>query len=206
MRIPFPFRRVVSGSLATLSIGALLVLPGGRLDAQAVPAGGQPAARAGGQPARQASSVRLPIHGVVVDAQSGAPIDYASVELEGEYRSTATTAEGAFTFRRLRPGGYVLVVRQLGYREHRQYVPLHDTTASLRVALSPEPLVLEALRVTYSRFEQRSRSAPVSVRVLNRRDLATTANAHARQLVPTRKQLQTPTGGGSSAMRARAAP
>ena len=136
--------------------------------------------------AQDARAPRFPVTGVVVDSLTGEPLTSATIELEELRRSTVTEADGRFAVQRVPRGGYLVTVRQLGYRVHRRFVQVADTVELGRVALIPEPVVLEALKVTYSRFETRRRAAAISVRFYDRRQLALAAAPNAFEFVRSR--------------------
>lgn len=178
MSIRHPSSSATTRLLASSTLALALLFAGDRAAAQGVPAGGQPSAAAGGQ----ASPT---LRGVVVDSLTGEPIETATVEVLELDKMTVARKDGTFELRRLRPGSYVVSFRVLGYRQHRRFVQLRGEVDLGRVALVPEPVMLEALKVTYSELESRRRAAPVAVRTLNRRYLATTASSDAAQLVRT---------------------
>lgn len=117
---------------------------------------------------------RATVSGRVVDAQTGAGLAGAMVEVGPGGRADATDQTGAFELR-LRPGReYILVVTRLGYAEQEVAISLgpNATAQTIDFALTPEPLVLEGVEVVVDRFEARRHTTTMSSFVLNRDRLA----------------------------------
>lgn len=115
---------------------------------------------------------RAVLSGWVVDAQTGARLAGAVVDVAPDGRSAATDETGAFRLP-LRAGrDYVVVITRVGYAEQRVAVTVSASAQPVTFALTPEPLVLERVEVVVDRFEARRNMLPVSSYVLNRERLA----------------------------------
>nr|MBA3970061.1 TonB-dependent receptor [Gemmatimonadota bacterium] len=90
------------------------------------------------------------VAGRVTDAASGAPLPAARVWLvEQPHRVESTHEDGAFSFLRLGPGRYTLVVERLGYGQFtRQITVRAGSVEQVLVAISPAAVNLDAVVVT----------------------------------------------------------
>ena len=89
------------------------------------------------------------LRGQLHDQLSGTPIPWAVVRIEGTPHQALADADGRFLFQGLRPGNYVLEIRNLGYvvRSEPVSVPeAQDVFVGLRIA--PQVVELEGLEVT----------------------------------------------------------
>ena len=87
------------------------------------------------------------ISGVVLDANSEAPIIGASIYLPKPGKGTITDLEGRFTLDNLSPGSYKLIVSSLGYgtRDIPIEVPLEE---DLRIELTPTAIEMEEVIIS----------------------------------------------------------
>lgn len=122
---------------------------------------------------------RVDLHGRVVDRASGAAVVNAHVRLDGQRRGTATDTAGRFVLRRMRPGQHTLVVSQLGYDTATVAVSLDPASAPVELALAPDPVLLEGVKVVADRLRDRRFAAATSVRVFDRRRLLTSGAINA---------------------------
>jgi outer membrane cobalamin receptor len=116
-----------------------------------------------------ASPSAAQVAGRVVDAETGLPVVGAAVQAGPS--GAATDAEGRFRLD-LAPGVYVLRVRALGY------APLADSLrlgADVQIALRPVALRADEVVVTAARRAQRAADVPVSIAVLRRDEIESTA-------------------------------
>jgi len=89
------------------------------------------------------------VAGTVTDAETGAVVEAASVELAGTNAAARTDASGVFRVRGVDPGEYRLAVRRAGYAPREVSVSVRNgTTARADVALHAVPVALRALQVT----------------------------------------------------------
>lgn len=116
----------------------------------------------------RAPSGRSLIAGVVVDS-AGEPVPEAVVSLVGAGRTTMTTAEGSFVFRRLADGDYVVRVRRLGWApgtyhlrlekedERQVTLRLHRLARTLDTVRVVERSGFGALETVFQDLERRQR-------------------------------------------------
>ena len=82
--------------------------------------------------------------GVVVDAQTGAPLPDAHLLLADGGAGTTTNELGRFAFARLKPGPYRLTASYVGYEPAADSVVVPpDGAATLEVAMAARPVVVE---------------------------------------------------------------
>jgi hypothetical protein len=144
-------RSVAHGGWRSALLLAVVALAGatgaGSLDAQAAP---------------------VVLSGQVVDEQSREAIPNVPLVIFPGRRAVLADAEGRFRVR-LRPGDYVVTTSHLGYGDRQLAVAVTpETSEPLVVALTPEPHLLEAVRVTVDRFARRRHMTAMSSQVLDR--------------------------------------
>lgn len=89
------------------------------------------------------------IVGVVVEDDSGAPVEGVAVTLPGAGRQTLTNAEGRFAFVDLAPAVYTLRVHHLSYGSRTESVEVPWlSTVEVEIRLAVDPVELEPIRVT----------------------------------------------------------
>lgn len=95
--------------------------------------------------------------GRVVDAESGRPLQGATVALESpttELRGTTTDAAGHFGFEELPAETYAATIRFLGYEQAQRTVGIREGhTAQIEVALEPTEVALQAVEIIGSSQE-----------------------------------------------------
>jgi ferric enterobactin receptor len=136
-----------------LAVATLTMLSDASSLAAQTPAQRPPA----GRPAQPPAAGPGEIHGVVVDAESSAPVASASVEVWSTADSVLVAGaiarpDGSFRIQGLRPGTYLLRVSMMGYGPQRT-APLTVAAASLRanagsIGLSRRAVTLAAVEVT----------------------------------------------------------
>ncbi len=88
------------------------------------------------------------IRGVVIDAESGAPIVSASVFIANTTLGDATDAQGAFEITRVPPGTHQLVVSIIGYETQTRSIRVTAATRdSQNFSLKPKTLETPAIEV-----------------------------------------------------------
>ncbi|PAU92789.1 TonB-dependent receptor [Aliifodinibius salipaludis] len=82
------------------------------------------------------------IEGVVIDKETGDPISYAYLFLEGINRGQTTHSDGTFTFKNIPSGTYTIKMQRIGYKTQSQTieVPASDT---LKITLEMTPTILD---------------------------------------------------------------
>ena len=117
------------------------------------------------------------VAGVVRDAETEQPVAGAAVTLPDLNRRVVTDSAGRFALRGVPAGEQRWVIRRVGYAEWAESAAVEDGDV-LTIRIIPRPLRLEVVRVTADRLERRRRAYGGSVRVVDTRELETTA-AHS---------------------------
>ena len=132
----------------------------------------------------KSTPAKVEVSGVVLSALTGEPVA-AAVEIPGLRRTRYANASGRFSFGRLRPGSYGVMVYALGYKTLIDELVVAERTV-VTIELQPDPVVLEGIEVVVSRLEARRLSAPISVRVYEERELLSTTAFDAEEFVRRR--------------------
>lgn len=113
------------------------------------------------------------IEGIVVDSATHAPLSGVHVTAQGESTAaTWTDARGRFRLSVWAPGSYAIALKRMGYEEQRhEGVVSAAAPLQLRIALLPLEIRLDPVQVTGSRTSETALDAPVSVSVVDRRDI-----------------------------------
>ncbi len=135
------------------------------------------------------------ITGRVTDAETGAPLQGAAVEVLGQESMLGTNEEGRFSVS-LAAGTYSLIVSFIGHETTR--VDGVDVgsgeTADVAISMRSQALVLNPIVVTASRRQEKALDAPASIHTLSAsevaRTVATTVADHVRT-VPGIDAVQT---------------
>jgi len=109
--------------------------------------------------------VRRTWEGVVVDAQTGAPLPLAAVLVPALDRAAVTTSDGRFELPDLPPGPHLIRVRYLGYATLSATLA-DDPERAVRLALTPEAVTPGALIVTADVLPQYQRSDTAALAIL----------------------------------------
>jgi hypothetical protein len=152
------------------------------------------------QPGGSSSAV---LRGEVVDEQTGAPLSGVVVEVAPHGQKVATDEAGAFRLSVRAGRDYMLTFSRLGYEEQRTAVsiPAGGALEPMTFAMTPEPLVLEAVEVLVDRFEDLRHRVPVSSYVLRRDYLARSGGSNLAQVVRSSAMLMTTSCAGASTRR-----
>lgn len=111
------------------------------------------------------------ISGTVREA-AGAPLPGVNVVVDGTGRGAATDADGRFVIDRLEAGSYTLVASAIGFRQARQEVAVSEGAATtVEIVLVEETLETGEVVVTAARREQQFADVPVSISVVQAREL-----------------------------------
>jgi TonB-dependent receptor len=82
------------------------------------------------------------ITGTVTDKSSGDPLPGANVFLEGTSLGSATTNEGKYIIRQVTPGNYNMIIRYIGYQEHKMPITV-QSGKTLEVDVELEIVTIE---------------------------------------------------------------
>lgn len=96
------------------------------------------------------------IRGNVFDEESGEPIIYGTVQLEGTDRGTNTDLDGFFTFSNLDPGDYTVIVSYTGFATKEVAVSVNNSITYERIYLSSQAVDLTTVNVSAEREQARS--------------------------------------------------
>jgi iron complex outermembrane receptor protein len=127
--------------------------------------------------------------GAIRDAETGAPVEGASVQVRGTLLTTVTNGQGQFTMTGVPTSPHTLRVIAIGYAaDSLPGLTLQaGETRTLALALHRTPLDLQEIVVTASRLSERRAETPASVAVLPFSEIlsrnVTTIN-HALEFVP----------------------
>jgi len=85
--------------------------------------------------------------------QSGEPLPYANVYLEGHLKGSMTDKDGIFEFRIGEPGKYILIASHIGYETYRRSLQIQaGETHYLEITLKEKAIHEETITVTASAF------------------------------------------------------
>ncbi len=114
-----------------------------------------------------------PLVGKVVDAETGAPLLGAWVGPVNQDWGTYSKDDGSFLLPRVYSGAAYYEVSMLGYESLLVELTPGET---FQIALSPDPIALEGIRVVADRFKRRRNAFPYSVRAIERDQLLANAS------------------------------
>lgn len=109
-------------------------------------------------------------------SKEGDPVPGANIILENTYDGTSSDAKGSFSFTTSESGNHTLIVRFVGYREHRESIVLQGSSLKLAIVIVEEINELEAVTISAGAFTAGESSRRTVFRPL---DIATTAGATA---------------------------
>src|SRR4029078_8561117 len=100
------------------------------------------------------------IAGRVSDANSGIPIVGASVRVSGTQIGAATTEDGRYTIRGVRPGATEIVITRIGYEPKRSPVPVTTgASATADSSLTQSAVSLSEVVVTVTGAQRKAEIA-----------------------------------------------
>ncbi len=111
------------------------------------------------------------VTGVVTDKSSGQPVSAAQVWFKDRMVSTYTDETGHFRIEGIPAGTHVVRAERIGYQGVEMRWEVGAEGGDFAVQLTPDAVVLEALRVQVDELARRRNSAPVAVRLLERATL-----------------------------------
>ena len=121
----------------------------------------------GGIDAMPAHSVD--ISGEVVDAETGRPIPYASVQIEGTSKGNLADSLGNFVLSHVHNGAHTLMVSSVGYRTQKLQLALpEDNARGLRVELQPTQIDAGSIVVTGTRTPRYVKDVPIFTEVVSK--------------------------------------
>ncbi|MEE9288453.1 MAG: TonB-dependent receptor [Bacteroidota bacterium] len=112
------------------------------------------------------------VQGVVTDSTTGETLPFANVVLEGTDFGSATNADGLYLISRIPPGRYRVAVSYIGYQiAVRDVIIQFGPSSRLSFALTPEPIELQTVIKTGSRFRRDDQTA-VSIHPIGPEELS----------------------------------
>ncbi|MDX1685681.1 MAG: carboxypeptidase-like regulatory domain-containing protein [Saprospiraceae bacterium] len=97
------------------------------------------------------------IRGNIFDAETGEPVIYANVYIEGAEEVATTNVDGFFTLSNIAPGRYVLITTYIGYDTLRTEVSLtQDQIVFKNLYLEPSSVELTTVRVSGRKEQART--------------------------------------------------
>jgi hypothetical protein len=139
----------------------------------------------------QERALSVSLVGRVVDGANGTPLLGAFVSQHNSDRGTLTDEEGSFILPGVFPGVRSIAVEQLGYTTLVLTLVVGEDNDPLEVSMSPNPVLLEGIKVVMDRFESRRRATAVSSRVFDREDLVNAPAFDAVDFIESRTFLNT---------------
>jgi outer membrane receptor for ferrienterochelin and colicins len=110
------------------------------------------------------------VQGTVRDANTGAPLNGASVAVRGTALGSLSDTQGRFTIRGVPAGNYTVQVTLIGYSQAARTVSVpagSETATTLDFTLSPSAVALEGLTVvSASRRTEKITDAPATIEVI----------------------------------------
>ncbi|HHH52076.1 MAG TPA: TonB-dependent receptor [Bacteroidetes bacterium] len=97
------------------------------------------------------------LRGNVYDQETGEPIMYGSVSLEGTKYHTLTDLDGFFNITNIEEGKYVLQISYLGYKPLKENIEIKDARVVYKkILLIPEGIKLQAVDITAHKERRKS--------------------------------------------------
>lgn len=124
--------------------------------------------------------------GSVVDAQSRQVLVGAWVTFSGSDWGSITDDRGRFRLPDVTEGPLALTVEQLGYETLYWEGDVRQADGSVTLALNPQPIVLEGLRVVTDRFRARRNAVATTVFAYGPSELSTTTQTTALDYIRLR--------------------
>lgn len=107
------------------------------------------------------------IRGTLFDDNNGEAIPYANIMLEGTSIGATTDLNGFFLINKIPAGTYTLLVRYIGYEDHREEVKISNgTTVMKTIKLRPTSFTASEVVITSNKVQERKVQTQVSVEKL----------------------------------------
>ena len=144
---------------------------------------GLPASVAGQDP--DSTAARVPLHGIVYDAFTGAAVAGAAVYLDGEGYGVLSDSAGVFRFADVPPGSQLVAAIQFGYEETAAPVEVPEDGAFIEIELTPQPILLDGVTAVVDnistmerRMQTRRRAVPYQARAFGQERLLRSASSN----------------------------
>ena len=124
------------------------------------------------------------IRGVVSGADTDEPIPGARVSIDHPERVAITDSHGAFVFRDLQPGNYIVTITAIGRKPFTSSVNVEGSRiVALDASLAPGPLMLSGMVVTATRTPTKASEVATTVDVLTPEHIATSPARESQDLL-----------------------
>ncbi|MEL0457004.1 TonB-dependent receptor [Flavobacteriaceae bacterium SZ-1-7] len=87
------------------------------------------------------------IQGIVTDAETNEPLEFANIYISDLEKGTVTNAKGAFYIENIAPGNHNIVVSIMGY-ETKSFKITVPTTQQMSIALEPSAIEMESIIIS----------------------------------------------------------
>lgn len=126
-------------------------------------------------PVNSYAQSNISVSGVIIDDSTGHPIDQVTIRIEGSAYESVSRSDGAFEFRAVPTGTWVIVLERAGYHSRRieSIDVVEGFSRHLHLTLDPDPIALSPLEV--------SAQHPADFDGVRRLDVA--ANRHSARTV-----------------------
>ena len=136
------------------------------------------------------SSIRVPLHGIVYDAFTGAAVAGAAVYLDDEGYGVLSDSAGVFRFADVFPGPQLVAAIQFGYEETAAPVEVPEDGAFIEIELTPQPILLDGVTAVVDnistmerRMRTRRRAVPYQARAFGQERLLRSASSNALEFL-----------------------
>lgn len=140
--------------------------------------------------AQAAPAAKVEVHGHVVDATTGRPVEGAMVALDDVGSRALADTAGSFVLQNVPTGEHDWVISRVGYARWQESAEVAEGD-EFTIAVLPRPEVLEGITAVASQLETRRRASGESVRALDGDLLRLSGAPTAVQLVHDQLGLST---------------
>lgn len=152
----------------------------------------------------KAQQTTVTFNGQVTHADTGEELEGVVVELHELHQFAVTNADGAFSFKQIRPGFYHVHFTLMGFKPAEKTVDLRQPVTDFAQALSPTAIHLQEVKVEEDLLRSGLKDRPLSIAVVDKDQLTSgyTDNlATTLSLVPGITSINTGTGIGKPVIR-----
>jgi hypothetical protein len=139
------------------------------------------------------------VTGQVLDHSTGQPVSAAHVWFKNRQLSSYADAQGRFRVEGVPPGTHVVRVERIGYQGSEMSWEVGESGGEFTVQLTPDAVMLEALRVQVDELARRRNSAPVAVRLVERHTLVAAPEPTVLEMLTGRGLRPVPCSAGQQA-------
>lgn len=129
--------------------------------------------------------------GVVIDAETEAPLAGAYVSVAASDWGALTTGNGRFMLCEIGADTHLLTAERLGYQTLTTQLEATPSGDPVRISMQPDPILLEGLEIVTDRFERRRRAVATSVRSYDENVLASSTQWSVADFIDSRPGIVT---------------